>query len=189
MSLHDQMTALTESFVKDLLDLLSQGSLSDLSGLSSAPGPVPVFLSGLAPSGRLARRSPKEIASRAEKIATLLKKRPEGARSEEIRAALGIDRKELPRPLAFLLAAKRVRTKGEKRATTYFLNGEGAAKKPKSVAGKKPSPAKKKVAPAKKPKKTTRPLSKKPKRSNVPRSSKASKVVAVPIPGVPLEDQ
>lgn len=79
--------------------------------------------------GRLARRSIDEIASMVETIAALLAKKPEGLRAEQIRAELGVDAKELPRPLADGVKAGRFSKKGQKRATTYFAGGGGSASK------------------------------------------------------------
>jgi hypothetical protein len=47
-------------------------------------------------------------------------KQPKGARAETIRAGLGLDQKEWPRPLAAALAGKKLFKKGQKRATLYF---------------------------------------------------------------------
>jgi hypothetical protein len=60
-----------------------------------------------------------------DEIATLLASHPEGLRAEQIRAALGVEAKELPRPLADALAAGRVTKTGQKRATTYFAPTSG----------------------------------------------------------------
>ncbi|NOU34870.1 MAG: DNA-binding protein, partial [Polyangiaceae bacterium] len=45
---------------------------------------------------------------------------PDGLRAEEIREAIGVSAKELPRPLGDALDGKRITKKGQKRATTYF---------------------------------------------------------------------
>ena len=71
-------------------------------------------------STRLARRSPEQIVAAVADIVALLKKHPQGLRSEQIRAELGLLAKEMPRPIEAGLAAKRITRKGEKRATTYF---------------------------------------------------------------------
>jgi hypothetical protein len=68
--------------------------------------------------GRLVRRSPSDIAKALASIVGLLKKKP-GLRSEAIRAALKMDRKEMPRVIAEGLSKKVLVKKGEKRATTY----------------------------------------------------------------------
>jgi hypothetical protein len=72
------------------------------------------------PSGRLRRRSPEEIAGALDGIVALVKKNKEGLRAEQIRAELGLEAKELPRILKEGLATKKLRSKGQKRATTYF---------------------------------------------------------------------
>ena len=76
-----------------------------------------------AKKGRLPRRSLGDIQKVLESIVGLLQKNPEGLRAEQIRSELGLLAKEMPRPLAEGLAAKRLRKKGEKRATTYFAAG------------------------------------------------------------------
>jgi hypothetical protein len=70
--------------------------------------------------GRLRRRSPEEIAKAVDLVAKLVKSHPKGLRSEEIRKKLGLDVREVPRILREGVAAKRLRSKGQKRATTYF---------------------------------------------------------------------
>lgn len=67
-----------------------------------------------------------------ESIVDLLTKNGDGLRAEQIREALGVEAKELPRPLAEALSAGRVTKSGQKRATTYFAgNGGGASGAPK----------------------------------------------------------
>ncbi len=70
--------------------------------------------------GRLARRSPEDLAKVVDQIVAVLEKHPDGLRAEEIRAAIGVSAKELPRPLGDALDGKRITKKGQKRATTYF---------------------------------------------------------------------
>lgn len=77
--------------------------------------------------GRLARRSVDDITTTIDAIVALVKKHPQGLRSEEIRATLGLDRRELPRPLADGLRSGALTKKGEKRATIY-LPGKRVAK-------------------------------------------------------------
>lgn len=61
-----------------------------------------------------------------EDIVALLGKNPEGLRAEQIRDALGVQAKELPRPLADALTEGRIKKTGQKRATTYFV-GDGSS--------------------------------------------------------------
>ena len=74
--------------------------------------------------GRLRRRSATDIAGVVPKVVALLHANPKGLRAEQIRAKLGLDSREMPRPLAEALRKKLVSKKGRKRATTYFA-GKG----------------------------------------------------------------
>ena len=78
--------------------------------------------------GRLARRSPDDIAGVVDKIVGLLEKHASGLRAEDIRNKLGLEAKELPRPIADALGAKRIVKEGQKRATTYFARETKRAK-------------------------------------------------------------
>jgi uncharacterized protein YejL (UPF0352 family) len=71
-------------------------------------------------TGRLPRRSAEEIEATLEKIVALLKKHKEGLRAEEIRKSLAMQAKEMPRILKEGLSTKKLTSKGQKRATTYF---------------------------------------------------------------------
>jgi hypothetical protein len=90
--------------------------------------------------GRLGRRSAGDIAALVDSIVVLHEKRPNGLRAEQIRSELGLEAKELPRPITEALAAKRIVKQGQKRATTYFARGGGA--KGASKAGRKSGAAK-----------------------------------------------
>jgi hypothetical protein len=80
--------------------------------------------------GRLGRRTQNDITRMVESIVDILGKNGGGLRSEQIRSALGVEAKELPRPLAEALSSGRVTKTGQKRATTYFAgSGGGAAPK------------------------------------------------------------
>ena len=49
----------------------------------------------------------------------LVKKNPKGLRAEQIRAQLKMEAKEMPRILKEGLAKKTLKSKGQKRSTTY----------------------------------------------------------------------
>ena len=70
-------------------------------------------------TGRLPRRSPEEIQKTLGAIVTLLKSKKAGLRSEQIRDALELDKRELPRVLGEGLKTKKLKSKGQKRATIY----------------------------------------------------------------------
>jgi hypothetical protein len=71
-------------------------------------------------NGRLARRSADEIEATLNKIVLLVKGQKAGMRAEEIRRKLGMEPKEMPRILKEGIATKKLTSKGQKRATTYF---------------------------------------------------------------------
>ncbi len=77
--------------------------------------------------GRLARRSSGDIAHVIDSIVGLLHQNPRGLRAEQIRSKLGLEAKELPRPLRAGLEAGKLTKVGEKRATTYFVKGAAGA--------------------------------------------------------------
>ena len=71
-------------------------------------------------AGRLQRRSADDIVKALEQVVALVKKSKAGLRAEQIRAQLGMQSKEMPRILKEGVAKKHLRTRGQKRATTYF---------------------------------------------------------------------
>jgi len=69
--------------------------------------------------GKGAKRDPQAIEALTNQLGAFIKKNP-GQRIEQIGKELGIPTKELALPVKKLLAGKRISTKGQKRATTYF---------------------------------------------------------------------
>ena len=87
------------------------------------------------PTGRI-RRSSEELDALGEAFLAHVKANP-GQRLEEIAPALGEPTSDLKRPVAQLLAAKRLRTEGQKRGTRYFAGSGGARKKTAKKAKRK----------------------------------------------------
>jgi hypothetical protein len=83
------------------------------------PQLAPATAKKAAKGGRLARRSPEEIERALELVVALLRSTKDGLRSEQIRAHIGMQKEALPRVLKEGLATKQLRSKGEKRSTTY----------------------------------------------------------------------
>lgn len=79
--------------------------------------------------GRLGRRSANDIAAMINSIVSLLQQNPGGLRAEQIREALGVEAKELPRPLGEATDQGLISKEGQKRATTYFAGGGDASKR------------------------------------------------------------
>ena len=69
--------------------------------------------------GRLPRRSPADIAKALDRVVAVVKKNPKGLRAEQTRAELKMDAKEMPRVLKEGLSKKVLKSKGQKRSTTY----------------------------------------------------------------------
>jgi len=87
--------------------------------------------------GRLGRRTAGDISRMIESIVGALQKAGSGLRAEQIRETLGVEAKELPRPLAEAISTGRITKTGQKRATTYFAGGGGGGAAPKR-RGRKP---------------------------------------------------
>jgi len=143
MTLQSQLQALAASFAEQVLGAIRETSLHELgghevgNGRSSRTDTSKAFASSGAPgkavsdrssspaprkgkNGRLPRRSADEIAGMLEKVVSLVKKNKAGLRAEQIRTSLDLLPKEMPRILKEGVSKKKLSTKGQKRATTYF---------------------------------------------------------------------
>ena len=154
LSLRNRLNELAASFSAGVLDAIRGASLEEL--LSESPGGkaravarTPVRSVASAPAaeapsrrrpGRLPRRSAGDISQAVDKIVALLGDNPAGLRAEQIRQKLGLQAKELPRPLKEGLDGGRLSKVGRKRATTYFA---GASPKGKKAEASSPRAAKK----------------------------------------------
>jgi len=136
-SLRDRLSELASSFASNVLDAIRAVSLDELLAESSGPvrrsaatTPVRSAAGGGAARrrGRLPRRSVRDIAKVVERIVVLLKRHPSGLRAEQIRDELGLEAKELPRPLKEGLDGGSLQKSGQKRATTYFAKTASSAK-------------------------------------------------------------
>lgn len=66
-----------------------------------------------------AKRTGKQLENLKEKLRSYIKSNP-GQRIEQIAAAIGIGTRQLALPIKKLLAEKKIKKKGKKRATSYF---------------------------------------------------------------------
>jgi hypothetical protein len=139
-TLKSRIDSLASAFASDVVRAIRSASLEELLGGVGAGGSVSPLRRGpgrppraaaaaavvTAPrpragkGGRLARRSPEEIKNTLDKVHGLLRASKGGLRAEQIRAALKLDVREMPRVLKEGLATKKLASKGQKRATTYF---------------------------------------------------------------------
>lgn len=136
-SLRDTIQQLATTFAAGVLDAIRGSSLEEIlvetsgaprrgrgrpAGARSVTRGAPARVER---SRRLGRRSPGALEDVVNRIVGLLSEHPEGLRAEQIKAELDLPARELPRPIAKALAAKRVRKEGRKRATRYFARGRG----------------------------------------------------------------
>jgi DNA-binding NtrC family response regulator len=128
----DTIRAALDSFVEDISNLIQQAALESveqaLAGASAIPGrrgargaraaAAPAF-AALASRKKGAKRTPEELEQLIKKLHGYVAKNP-GQRIEQIAANLDISTKELNLPAKKLISEKKLSTKGQKRATTYF---------------------------------------------------------------------
>jgi hypothetical protein len=114
-----------ESFVEQLRGLIQKAALESVqAALNGAPvrrgakqGRVAAAAPTRHPKG--AKRTPEELEALVKKLHSYVVKNP-GQRIEQIGKALEIVTKELVLPVKKLVSEKRLSTKGQRRATTYF---------------------------------------------------------------------
>jgi hypothetical protein len=140
-SLRTTIESLASEFAASILDALRSASIDELADVAGrgvarrGPGrPRSEAGEGAAAGptrrghgGRLGRRSAGDISRMIESIVDVLAKSSAGLRAEQIRETLGVEAKELPRPLAEAISSGRITKSGQKRATTYFAGSGGAA--------------------------------------------------------------
>ena len=95
-------------------------------------------------SKKRGRRSAEDLEKTAARILAYVKTHP-GKGVTAIAKALRRSSKDLKRPVQMLLAAKKIRTEGQRRGTTYFAGAGGGTRKKaaKRKTGKKRGRARK----------------------------------------------
>jgi hypothetical protein len=137
-SLRSSLNELASTFASSILAAVRGASLDELVGKTdsvvrrgpgrppkakaaptAATAPTAPTMSKGRKSGRLPRRSADDITKALDQVVALVRKHKGGLRAEQIRASLGMEAKEMPRILKEGLAKKKLKSKGQKRATTY----------------------------------------------------------------------
>lgn len=127
-----------ESFVRDIEELVRQSALDAIQasfggiGPAAAPAAAPrraprvaapvaavAAAAPAAPRPSGAKRSPAELDQLQNDLLSAITNNP-GLRIEALAQVLGVPSKTLTLPTRKLLNTKKIRKKGEKRATTYF---------------------------------------------------------------------
>ena len=129
-SLKTRLDSLASTFAMEVVRAIQSASLEELLGEvgGGRRGPArangttaePKAARGPRKSGRLARRSADDIAKTLERVVSLVKRHKQGMRAEQIRSELDMQAKEMPRVLKEGLSKKMLKSRGQKRATTYF---------------------------------------------------------------------
>ena len=124
MPLRATINALASEFAHALVRALRNASLDEIvaetHSAHRATTPARPSRAPRARGGRLARRSDEDLKHLTDRIVTLVAGAKDGMSAEALKASLKIERKELPRPLAMALASKKIRKRGQRRATKYF---------------------------------------------------------------------
>lgn len=134
-SLRSALDDLARKFARSVVDAIRGASLQELlaesggarrgqgrpRGTTTAASTAARASAPARKPGRLPRRSPEDIARALDKIVLLVKTHKNGMRAEEIRAKLGMHAKEMPRVLKEGLAKKKLKSRGQKRATVYSV--------------------------------------------------------------------
>ena len=134
-NINDTIRAALDSFVEDISNLIQQAALESveqaLAGASVIPGrsgrgargagrAVATSLVALGRGRKKgAKRTAEELEQLIKKLHGYIAKNP-GQRIEQIAQGLDITTKELNLPAKKLIGDKKLSTKGQKRATTYF---------------------------------------------------------------------
>jgi hypothetical protein len=152
MPVDSEIRARVEAFAADLIDLIKSSALDVVHAALGQPHDARRRGSLIGVAGRLsgrekgAKRDPQVLDALVERLGAFVIKNP-GKRIEEIGSELAIPTKELALPVKKLIAAKRITTKGQRRATTYYPAGGRstvrAAEKPAKSSGRQAKTPKK----------------------------------------------
>jgi hypothetical protein len=128
MPLNTDIQTLVQNFTNDLSTIMRRAALEEVHArLSLVIGDVAPKRRGpgrprgarTRKRGRPGKFTPEQLQKHGASILALVKKSP-GARSEQLSAAMKMDAATLRIPLKALIAAKKIKVKGQKRGTTYF---------------------------------------------------------------------
>ena len=155
-SIDSTLRSAIDSFVAELTDLINEAALETVQeALGGAAAPVrrgpgrprkaksarkkATKKRATKKAGKKAKRAPKNSVKRvrrsledinrtAEKVLAYIKANP-GKGAAEISAKTKVSHKDLKKPIIMLLDAKKIRTKGQKRGTTYWAGGAKVSSK------------------------------------------------------------
>ncbi|MBL8800520.1 MAG: hypothetical protein JNN27_00875 [Planctomycetes bacterium] len=127
-----QLRARIDAFVSDLSTLVRRAALDAVASSLGWPAPAPAkrrpgrppkAAASAAPAprkGKRTKRTPEDVAKMGEVVVAYVAKHP-GQPVEQIKKALGVEKKDLQLPIVRMVAAKKLKTTGQKRGTKYFV--------------------------------------------------------------------
>jgi hypothetical protein len=134
---------ITEVILEGIGDLSLDEFMGVVSGNGGTKAAAKSSSKKTSSGGKRIRRSAEALQEVAEQIASYVRKHKDGVSAEQIREELGIERKDIPLPIAEALGQRLITKRGQKRATMYFAGSKaGAGKKPAKKAAKKAAPKK-----------------------------------------------
>jgi hypothetical protein len=113
-----------EAFVEELSTLVRGAALQSVTEVFGSSGPGGRrgrggLVAGPSRRAKGEKRSPQALTQLVSRLLSEIKAKP-GLRMEQIAKALGSTTKDLALPAKKLIAEKKIKTKGERRATKYF---------------------------------------------------------------------
>ena len=130
-NISDTIRAALDAFVNDLSSLIQEAALESVEQALAEASTIPArggrgsraaasaLVSFSQSRKKGAKRTPEELEQLIKKLHGYIAKNP-GQRIEQIAQGLDISTKELNLPAKKLISEKKLSTKGQKRATTYF---------------------------------------------------------------------
>ncbi|MEZ4361415.1 MAG: hypothetical protein R3B48_14610 [Kofleriaceae bacterium] len=129
--LNSQISKLVSEFVDNVTALARRAAVDTLTGAlddrggrrrGGGGGALTIDLSKLERRGKGAKRSSTQLDRLQTRVMEFVSANP-GMRIEQINKELGTSTRDLQLPIRKLIAAGSLKSKGEKRATTYFVSG------------------------------------------------------------------
>jgi hypothetical protein len=135
-NLQHQVNARVEAFVAEITELARAAAYQALSAGLDTPVAGGRSVTAAIRGRRGGKRTADEIAQMAEAFLAHVTANP-GQRMEHIAKELGLPTPELTLPVKKLLADRKLRVEGQKRATQYYLadGGSGLAKTTRAAKG------------------------------------------------------
>jgi hypothetical protein len=130
-----QLRARIDVFVADISAAVRASALDAVREALGSPAPAPATRGPGRPHKAVAsdapaaapkraanrgKRTPEDVAKMGETVVAYVAKNP-GQSVEQSKKALGVEKKDFQLPIVRMVAAKKLRTTGERRGTKYFV--------------------------------------------------------------------